>query len=189
MNNNMLDKKTVRREVKTFLNSLDKDYINFSDEAIYKNVISMAEYKNAKNIFCFVGRTDEINTSLIIKKALADGKIIVVPKCVDLGIMNAVEIKSLDDLESGKYGIKEPKKHCKILSPKDIDFGLIPCLTCNARGERLGYGAGFYDKYLKSTSFLKVVLCRDKIMRNDIPVDDYDILMDIVVSEKKIIKL
>ena len=72
-----------------------------------------------------------------------------VPKCISKGIMEVYKIRSFDDLEPGKYGILEPKEGCEKISPKAIHLALIPCLSCSMKGERLGYGGGYYDRYLQ----------------------------------------
>lgn len=182
-------KQNLRKDIKQRLLLLSKEYKVESDRGIFDNIFSMDEYKNASTIFLFVGTHNEINTSVIIERALNDGKVVGVPKCVKLGLMNVHQVRSLEELTEGKYGIKEPKSTAKIINPEEIDLAFIPCLSCNEKGHRLGYGGGFYDKYLKNTNFTKAVLCRKELMYEDIPTGIYDVSMDIVINEHKIIRL
>ena len=91
--------------------------------------------------------------------------------------------------ESGYMGISEPKKYDLSLSVTEIDLSVIPCLTANGKGERLGHGAGFYDRFLSGVKTEKMCLCFGKILSDDIPTDGYDIKMDYVVTENGILKM
>ena len=71
------------------------------------------------------------------------------------------------------------------MEKKEIQFALIPCVSADQDGRRLGHGAGYYDRYLKNTQFVKAVLCWKKLMLDQIPTDKFDIRMDRVVSEKE----
>ena len=93
------------------------------------------------------------------------------------------EIGGLDELQAGTWGILEPSPNAPLLQPDEIDLGLIPCVSGNEAGQRLGYGGGFYDAYLAKAPFLRVLLCRNAMMTAPIPMEPYDAAMDIVVSE------
>lgn len=181
-------KKKMRKDVMESINNLDDEYIKSSNADIACKVLNSHEYKSAKTIFCFVSVSREVDTISIIKDALDNSKIVGVPKCVAKGIMEVWEIKSLDDLTLGKYNILEPKEGCRVINKEDIDLIIMPCVTCNAKGQRLGYGGGYYDRYLEDCRAIKLILCREKIMRDDIPTDRHDILMDLVFTEDKIYK-
>ena len=101
--------------------------------------------------------------------------------------MKVYAITSLDDLEEGAYGIMEPKDYCEEIPPQNIDLAFVPCVTCNKKGDRLGYGGGFYDRYLSRTDVRRVILCREKIMVSEIPVEEHDLRMEVVVSEEGMI--
>ncbi|WP_419574139.1 5-formyltetrahydrofolate cyclo-ligase, partial [Ruminococcus sp.] len=111
---------------------------------------SLAEYKNADTIFCYVSTEKEINTIPLLQEILDSGKRLGVPKCTGKGIMDAYEIQNLEQLKIGSYGILEPGEECDIiLDPTEIQFAIIPCISCNRKGERLGHGGGYYDRYLE----------------------------------------
>ena len=69
------------------------------------------------------------------------------------------------------------------LQPEEIDLAVIPCCTCSHTGKRLGYGGGYYDRYLGRVEGMKAVICRERIMRDDIPVEEHDQAVDMVISE------
>ena len=104
--------------------------------------------------------------------------------CTAPGIMEVRQITCMDQLEHGIYGLMEPKRNTPIVEKREIDLGIIPCVSADLRGKRLGHGAGYYDRYLSDTEFLKVVLCRRELLWEEIPTDNYDVPMDLVVTEK-----
>jgi len=155
-----------------------------ADEAICRHVIHSRVYRNARTIFCYVGNDREIDTVPLLRAALADGKIVATPLCTGKGIMEARQIQGLGDLVSGKFNILAPKLECPVVEPEDFDLAIIPCSTGNAKGQRLGYGGGFYDRYLPRTCCPKVLLCRARLVQEDIPLEEHDTKMDYLVTEE-----
>ncbi|PMP68103.1 MAG: 5-formyltetrahydrofolate cyclo-ligase, partial [Thermodesulfobacterium geofontis] len=97
------------------------------------------------------------------------------------------EIKSLNDLKVGSYGILEPQEPID-LDPEDIDIIIVPGIAFDLRGFRLGYGKGFYDRFLKDLKNpTKIGLIYNELIRDSLPTDDKDVRVDIVISEKRII--
>ena len=86
-------------------------------------------------------------------------------------------------LENGIYGLLEPKKDTLLIRKKEIQLGIIPCVSADLCGKRLGHGAGYYDRYLSDADFYKVLLCRRKLLWEKIPTDDYDVSMDLVITD------
>lgn len=180
-------KKLLRKALKEKRNALDRDTCLTSDTVIFNNICTWDIYQNANVIFCFVSTKDEINTRPVLEDIIKKKKRVYVPKCTGEGLMEVCEIHSFNDLIPGKYGILEPVDTCKKISPKQIDLSLIPCLSCSRDGRRLGYGGGYYDRYLKQAAGIRAVLCRTALMRNEIPVEEHDLPMDFVICEEGII--
>lgn len=106
--------------------------------------------------------------------------------------MDAYEIQNLEQLKIGSYGILEPGEECDIiLDPTEIQFAIIPCISCNRKGERLGHGGGYYDRYLEKMpeDCEKAILCRESLMCDEIPTEEHDERMDLVISENGIIRI
>lgn len=184
----MNNKKAQREAIKQKQKGLSERYILDSNRKICKNILALKEFKNASIIFCFVGRADEIDTVPIFNQAWKDGKEVVVPKCIRKGVMEAYKIDSFQDLEPGKFGILEPKAACTLVKPETIDFAIIPCMSCNLKGERLGYGGGYYDRYLENADFPTAVICRDALLLKEVATELHDLAMDIVVTESGIFR-
>lgn len=177
-------KRLIRNEVKQKLMRLPMSWVQEESHIIQKAVMESRAYREAETICCYVSFGKEVQTLLILKDALKSGKRVGVPLCVAKGIMEIREIRSFEDLEPGVYGIAEPKKTTRIIEKKEIDCAIIPCVTCDRSGGRMGHGAGYYDRYLADADFLKMILCFEEIMVPKVPMDSYDIAMDAVVSQK-----
>lgn len=182
-NNITLDKKIMRKKVNVITGQLTQDYKYNASKIIVEKLLASDQYKKEEVIFCFVGRENEINTKPFIIAALRDGKKVGVPLCIDKGIMEAREIKSLDDLELGAYGLWDPKNNCSLIDKNNIDYGIIPCAACSLDGKRLGHGGGYYDRYLQDADFHCTLICYEKLVMEDIPVDSHDLTIESVVTE------
>lgn len=177
------EKKQLRWLLLEQMRALPPAYCRKADEAIYRHVAALPAYQTARTICVYVGMAHEIDTKPLIKRMLAEGKRVGVPLCVGKGVMEMREIGGLDELQAGTWGILEPAPDAPLLQPDEIDLGLIPCVSGNEEGQRLGYGGGFYDAYLAKAPFLRVLLCRKAMMTAPIPLEPHDAMMDVVVSE------
>ena len=179
-----MTKSELRAVIAAEVKALEPSYCESADAAICAAVRESELYKNAKTLFCYIGTDREIDTRALLLHALADGKTLALPLCTGKGIMEARAIRSLDDLVSGKYGILAPGADCPVIAPEDFDLVIVPCSTGNDKGQRLGYGGGFYDRYLGKTNCPRALLCREKLVKEDIPVEEHDLRMDYLVTER-----
>lgn len=182
-------KQLLRRRIKEKITGLDPDYCCQADQRIRQLILNWECFQKAETVFCFVGTDREIHTKPLIQAALDQGKKVAVPRCISKGIMEARQIRSLKELAFGSYGIEEPGEACGVIKPETISLALVPCLTCSADGRRLGYGGGFYDRFLRSVPGLWAVLCRGRLMEAEIPWEAHDLLMDAIIREEGILEL
>lgn len=160
-----------------------------ADTAICKRVLELEAYKEAKVFFCFVGTAEEIDTSMILQQAWSEGKRVAVPKCKAKGIMDAYEVSSFAELSAGSYGILEPREDAEMILPEEIDFAVLPCLACDRKGCRLGHGGGYYDRYLEGTEFETAVVCRERLLLEQTPIEWFDRRADWVITERESIHI
>jgi len=178
------EKEKLRLWVKEKQKQLSDSYCKKADKIICERILRMEAYQKAETVFCFVGTEQEICTQSILEDSWKKKKHITVPRCAEEGIMHAYEIFSDHDLEKGHYGIYEPKENCSLFLPEEIDFAIIPCLSCDKQGHRLGHGKGYYDRYLRGQRFKTAVLCRQQLLVAQVPIDRYDCSVDWVVTEE-----
>lgn len=176
-------KKALRKEMLALRAGLSEDYRLSADKAIAEHVIASDDYQQAQVVFCFVNMDGEVNTQPIIEEALARGKVVCVPKVMGKGHMEAFQITSYEDFEVSDYGIREPKEGCPLIEPEQIDLGIIPNIVLSKDGYRLGYGGGFYDRYLLRTQMKRFGVCRAQLIQENLPVEAHDEKVDAIVSE------
>lgn len=159
---------------------------NEIDKQILDKLFSLDCISNSKMIFCYVSTKFEIDTFDIIKKLLLN-KNICIPKVKrNSNYMDAVRLSSLNSLKTGEYGILESVEK-EIVEKSYIDIVIVPALCFDLSGYRLGYGKGFYDRYLSDFKGKKIGLCPDEFILNSVFAQPHDIPVDIIVTEKRII--
>lgn len=179
----MNPKSVLRKKILKKRSQLCASYYQEVNRILLEKILQEVVYRKAHTIFVFIPMPYEFNTVPLIKAALDEKKIIAIPKVYGRGDMRLHQYKLGDQLTKGPYGIQEPLPSSPLLDPHSIDLTIMPCVTCNTRGERLGYGGGFYDRYLQKTASATLLPYFSKLMEDDIPMDAHDQLMDIILSE------
>ena len=145
----------------------------------------MHQYKNASVILTYVSKNPEVDTLHLIAQALADHKRVAVPKCVGEHTIDFYFIKSMDDLEVSTFGVQEPiVERCRKIKDYRNCFCIVPGMSFDTDGYRLGYGKGYYDRFLAGFTGATVGLCYSKCVRWSLPKGFYDKPVDILVTEK-----
>lgn len=178
------EKQQLRRIIRTLESQLSPRYQAASSQAIAAHLLAMPEYQAAGTVFCFVGRGREIDTRPILENALAAGKVLCVPLCTAPGIMEPRRITSLGELLPGSYGIPEPPAGSPAVKTDDVDLAILPCATCDHAGRRLGRGGGYYDRFLAHYRGGSVLLCRERLIREEIPLEPHDYPVPWVLTER-----
>lgn len=178
------EKQQLRRSLRALERELPARYKEESSLAIARHLLSMPEYQAAETVFCFVGTPREIDTTAILEDALSAGKRLCVPLCVGDGLMELRQITALHQLLPGTYGILEPPPESPSVAADTVDLAILPCLGCSHGGHRLGQGGGFYDRFLSHYRGGAVLLCRERLIREDIPIEPHDYPVPWVLTER-----
>lgn len=184
------DKKELRIRVLNIRENISKDEKDLKDNIILENLFESNLYKNSKNIFVYISFRDEINTIKLIEKAFLDNKNVYVPKVYNSNkIMKAIKIDSLDNLEKNKMGILEPKNDNLSIDKNNIDLIIVPGAVFDEDFNRIGYGGGYYDRYLEEISYKnnKIALAYDFQIISKIEAEEHDIKMDYIITDKRIL--
>ncbi len=185
-------KHTLKQEIFGKRKSLSKEEVIEKNKLIKKNLCSLDEFKKAKNIMFYVSFGSEAGTREIIKDLLAKKeKTVVVPYVVgEDPMLQLSELKNFDWLEPRTFGILEPKElYIREFSYKKIDLVIIPGIVFDKKGHRIGYGHGYYDRFLKTVKNVKKVgLAFELQVVDEIPEEEHDVPVDIVVTEKEVIR-
>ena len=178
-----LEKQMLRTSLRALTQSLPDAYIERSDRGIRETLLSLPQWNGARAVFIYAGIGREVDTGRIIRAALDAGKTVALPRCLTGGKMEALMITSLDALKPGRFGIPEPDASSRILRPQAVELAVVPCVAADRQGYRLGYGGGYYDRYLEGLSLKTVCLCRERLLQEFLPHDDFDRPVNIVVTE------
>lgn len=186
------EKQQLRRHFLAVRAAMQQAEKQETDRQIVRRVLEMEPYRNANMIFCYVATPAEIDTRPILEQALSTGKTVCVPRCGQAGSMTARRISSLDVLTRGRYGILEPPDTAEMIPPEQIKLVLAPALAADRRGYRLGYGGGYYDRFLEQVnpvSTVCVVLCVENRLVDRLPAEPYDRRCHWVVTERQVLRL
>ncbi len=178
-------KKAKRSELKALRDSLENKAELSS--VIADRFINSDLYKNADALLLYYSVGSEVSTDKILRQALLDKKQVAFPVCVDSnGNMEFYFIEKEEDLADGMYNIKAPDKHCKKFTEAKNAVCIVPALAFDNTGNRLGYGKGYYDRFLKKFSGISVGVCFDGMLVDFLHADAHDKKVHYLITDKKI---
>ena len=182
-------KRELRAKYRRIRERMDRTQKQEWDHMIFYRLIEAPFYKQAKTLFCFVSTAIEVDTIAILKQAFADQKTVAVPKCMDHnGHMEFFIIHSLDDLRADMFGLLEPDPtQCEKASDYSDSLCILPAFAFDTEGFRIGFGKGYYDRFLQRFSGIKAGICYNNCMTNSLPHGKYDVPADFVVTPKYIL--
>lgn len=183
-------KRNIRKEVLMKRSKMKAEEKELKDNIILEKLFQTDLYKNARNIFTYISFGDEINTIKLIKRAFKDKKNIAVPKTYrETKTMHAIFIHSLRELKENYMGILEPIDDSIVVKKEDIDLIIVPGTVFDREFNRIGYGGGYYDRYLEDIAYKnnKVVLAYDFQIIDKIESEEHDIKMDLIITDKEVI--
>lgn len=178
------EKARLRKQLLDQRESLSLDFIKIASSKIQDNLRKVEFYRTAGSIGGYYAIGSEVRTQDILQEILNSGKDLALPKVVKNDLVFK-KIKSFSDLEIGNFSIMEPKDRCEII--KTIDVVIVPAIALTRDCYRLGYGFGYYDRYLHGKRSKKIALSYAKQIIKSIPHDNHDVKMDCIVTEDEVI--
>ncbi len=176
------EKSSLRRLLLEKRDSTSYEFTQISSKKIQKKLQKLDFFREAKTIGAYYSIGSEISTKNILQDILNDAKDLSLPKVVDDNLIFK-KISSLKDLEKGSFSILEPKENCADTS--DLDVILVPSIAMTPNGQRLGYGYGYYDRYLSSTKSKTITLTYSKQVVRYIPETETDVKIDYIITENE----
>ena len=158
------------------------DLLKIASDKMQKKLKKIYAFTNAHRIGVYYPIGSEILTQNIIQELISNGQEVFLPKVVD-GKMEFRKITDFSSLEKGSFDIMEPKDDCKVNN--SLDVILVPTVGISPTGVRLGYGHGFYDKFLAEHKTTTISLILEKQIIKNIPKSEHDILMNWIVTEDR----
>lgn len=181
-----MDKTEMRRQAIIRLKNIPDAERKVIEEKMLKNLLMYNGWKEARSIGVTVSNGFEWATRPIIETAWREQKAVCVPKCLPkLRKMDFYQIHTYDQLEIVYYNLLEPKPEvCKKVDKQDIDLLIVPGLLFNQKGYRIGFGGGYYDRYLTDFTNQTVSLASEGQVVDDLPVESFDIPVDSIITDK-----
>ena len=156
-----------------------------SDVILLQRFLELPWTAEADTLLLFYGVGAEPDTGHLLLELWRQGKRVLLPKCLPGRAMEARLVRSGDDLRPGAFGIPEPLDTCPTVDSGEIDLILVPALCYDLSCRRLGQGGGYYDRYLAGYGGRTVGLCREGLLQRELPVEDHDRAVDLVLTEKR----
>ncbi len=190
-----MDKNDLRKASLSKRDALSKEEIEEKSRMIFEKLMELEQYRDADNVLVYASMRSEVITDDIILDALANGKKVFCPKVTDkeAGVMEFVRIMTLEDLKEGYFGIREPEitQGAELVNSHETEMSLIimPGVAFDKNRNRIGYGGGFYDRYLTGHDQINTVaLAFDcQIIDGAIDSSTEDIRPGIILTENQVI--
>ncbi len=182
-------KTAIRKEMLAKRRSLDKENVKTDGAKIVSLITDMKEYEEADTVLLYSPVRNEADITKLFETGLSDGKNIAMPKVINDTQMEFYKLYSYEDMTEGYMGIPEPKDGLGIYIPKESErvLMIVPGVAFDKKGGRIGMGKGYYDRYLGRYPMIKTVgVCGEYQLIDNIPMEENDIFMEYVVTEKKI---
>lgn len=179
-------KAELRERYKQIRRSMSPEEKQAYDRNIAGRVVSLWQYKSCRLLLTYVSTPIEVDTIGIIRRALADGKRVAVPRCVP-GTYNMefYYIRGLHDLEKGSFGVLEPDPaRCEKLTNFTDGLCLVPALCYDWKGFRLGYGKGYYDRFLNGFGGHIIGICYSGCICRKLPHGRFDRPVELLVTDR-----
>ncbi len=183
-------KMNLRAKYRAIRESLEPECKKEMDRSVLEKLISLREYKTSDSIFTYVSKSIEVDTFGLIEASLRAGKKVAAPRCIPGTYnMDFFYIDSMDDLEKGMFGVLEPSPdRCRKVEDFSNGFCVVPGLCFDVQGFRLGYGKGYYDRFLSKFGGFTAGISYTSCVQWNLPHGFYDRPVDVLVTERYIRK-
>lgn len=196
MNKTYDSKRAIRKTILKKRGLASKEEVLEKSRIIINRLINLKHFGSCSDIMCYMDFRNEVMTAEFINFCLFQGRRISIPKIEKVkssgqSKLTAYEINDIKDVETGAYGILEPVGNtAKRINPRELDMICVPGVVFDIKGNRIGYGRGYYDRFLKETgtNCIKVGIAFDIQILDSIPSDIHDVTMDVIVTEKRVIE-
>lgn len=183
-----MDKNEVRHLIKAHRQKLTDEDVKIQSRLIIDRLKKSDIYKTSENVFLYMSYNREVDTYMLLSRCFMDGKKVYAPKVLSKTDMEFYCIQDEHDLVSGYMGIMEPSDSCEKADTRDGLF-IMPGLAFDYDFHRIGYGGGFYDRYLsEDNTFIKAALAFDFQLLESIPYEEHDLKPDYIVTQTQFIR-
>lgn len=184
-------KSAIRKQVLEIRNKLSDEEVNCLSEKIFLNLKKNSFFDDSTHVMVYLDFKHEVKTDFIINYCLENNKKVYVPICIpETHELCISRITGLNELQSGHFGIREPfAEYLRLSDSSLIDLVLVPGVAFDRSGNRIGFGAGYYDRFLKrlKPAAVKAAIAYSFQVVDMVPKDEYDIPANYIITEKETI--
>lgn len=184
-------KKSLRKKLLSIRKEISEENLEIKSKKIFENIIKSEILNNKKNVMVYMDFRNEVKTLELIKYLFENNYNVILPRVnFKTGFLDLFHVSSLDSMVLSSYGILEPTpEKSEYASVKDIDLIFVPGVGFDKRFYRIGYGGGYYDKLLPETeNCIFCALAFDEQMLDEVAKDDYDVQMDMIITDSFVLK-
>lgn len=185
-------KKMLRQSVLEARRAMTPATRQTASRQILAELYTLPDFVAARTVFLYASMADEVQLYPLMEYCLLLEKTVCLPLITGPGTMDAVKLPSMDALIPGKFGIKtiDPVR-CELVPPSVIDLIVVPGAAFDARGRRLGLGAGYYDRFMaeRAPQARRIALAFDCQLADCVPVEPHDQIVDLVITESRCLKV
>jgi 5-formyltetrahydrofolate cyclo-ligase len=181
-------KLTLRNRMRTVREALPESACDARSSEITKRLFSLAELERASMVLAFASIRNEVRTQASMQAAWAAGKRVALPRVVG-DELQLYLVDSETVLVEGAFSVPEPPERAAQVQPDEVDFALVPALAVDARGYRIGYGGGYYDKLIpRLRGACTCAVAYDFQLVSEVPQLPFDVAVDLVVTDARVIR-
>ncbi len=179
-------KKALRARLRREFAAISPEECRTSDRALFDRFLSLQQVEKADTLFLFWGIPGrEPETEQLVRELARQGKRVGLPRMLPGHQMEVRQFDPRIPMQKAAFGIWEPSEEALLLSKADIDLALVPAVCYDRRGYRLGFGGGYYDRWLEDFSGRMVGLCRESLLQEQVPIEEHDARVDVVLTEQE----
>ena len=184
-------KKKLRADARAMRRSMSPESKRTLDRKMKNRLLNLWSVREAQTVLCYVSTEIEVGTREFIEALLQMGKRVAVPRCEgEKSEMNFYYINSLDELSPGSFGVDEPDPQKSVMVGKTQgSVCIVPAFMFDKKGYRLGYGKGYYDRYLSRYEGSTIGICNEENLQEELFHGKYDRAVSLVVTDKEILTM
>ena len=187
---NQMTKNELRQKYRALRDSFGEEFINKASYSTSNNLQKIEEFVKADIVLLYYPTKNEISPLPLFEICLKMGKTVAFPVCQkESTTLMFKKVTSLDMLSPSSFGIFEPNEECEIIIPTEKTICITPALLFSKDGHRLGYGKGYYDRFLKDFNGISVGFSYSDCVLDFIPHDAHDIPLDMIITESEVLKI
>lgn len=184
---NIQNKNELRQKYRLVRNTFGEEFVKEASELACQNLAKSEAFVNADTVLLYYPIKNEISPLPLFELCLKMGKEIAFPVCQnETSTLEFRKILSLDELSPSCFGILEPNSSCKIANPNKNTLCLVPAIAFSKSGHRLGYGKGFYDRFLSNFEGVSTGFSYSALVLDTLPHKEHDIPLNMIVTESEV---